>query len=152
MLLKIFAKCLQFPQKVAQLDNPSTLNHTREPFTGIIIRNSNKHTLSDSGTLKHRSISNQLNYPNERIVRSIADLFLAIVAFTFILCGMSANHLHLPSSDPQTRGMISKMAEQEASSKQSCRASRQLRMAMVPFIPGPGGKEILTLGMIDIKP
>jgi len=42
-----------------------------------------------------------------------------------------------PSSDPHTRGIISNMAEQDASSKQSWRASRQLRMATAVFTFGP---------------
>jgi hypothetical protein len=42
-----------------------------------------------------------------------------------------------PNSEPHTRGIISSMAEQGASSKHSCRASRQFRMATAVFTLGP---------------
>jgi hypothetical protein len=42
-----------------------------------------------------------------------------------------------PNSDPHTRGIISSMAEQGASSKHSCRASRQLRIATAVLTLGP---------------
>jgi len=42
-----------------------------------------------------------------------------------------------PSSDPHTRGMISKIAEQDVSSKHNCRASRHLRIATAVLTLGP---------------
>jgi hypothetical protein len=50
---------------------------------------------------------------------------------------MTRTQHYSPSSDPHTRGMISNMAEQDASSKQSWRASRHLRMATAVFTLGP---------------
>lgn len=45
--------------------------------------------------------------------------------------------MYSPTSGPQTLGIISKMAEQEASSKQNCLARRQFKMATVVFVLGP---------------
>lgn len=50
--------------------------------------------------------------------------------------------VHLPSSGPQTRGMISKMAEHDASSKHNWRASKQFSIAIAVFIFGPANKTL----------
>ena len=57
---------------------------------------------------------------------------------------------NLPSSDPHTRGIISKMAEQDASSKHSCRASRHLRIATAVFTLGPKNRKIRPSESIKI--
>jgi hypothetical protein len=54
----------------------------------------------------------------------------------------SDQECYSPSSDPHTRGIISKMAEQDASSKHSCRASRHLRIATAVLTLGPKNREI----------
>ena len=59
---------------------------------------------------------------------------------------MTRTQHYSPSSDPHTRGMISNMAEQDASSKQSWRASRHLRMATAVFTFGPKKRKILCSG------
>lgn len=46
----------------------------------------------------------------------------------------------LPSSGPQTLGIISRMVAQEASSKHSCRASKQFKIAIAVFVFGPEKK------------
>lgn len=42
-----------------------------------------------------------------------------------------------PNSGPQTRGIISKMALQDESSKHNCRANRQFKIAIGAFISDP---------------
>lgn len=51
----------------------------------------------------------------------------------------------LPSSGPQTLGIISTMAAQEASSKHSCRASKQFKIATAVFVFGPESKKSLFI-------
>ena len=43
----------------------------------------------------------------------------------------------LPGTGPQTRGIISKMAEQDGSSKHNCRANIQLSIAIAALIFDP---------------
>lgn len=47
------------------------------------------------------------------------------------------NDEYSPSSGPQTRGIISRMALQDGSSKHNCRANRQLRIATAVLTFGP---------------
>jgi hypothetical protein len=55
---------------------------------------------------------------------------------------VTRNDNYSPSSDPHTRGIISKIAEQDASSKHSCRASRHLRIATAVLTLGPKNRKI----------
>lgn len=51
----------------------------------------------------------------------------------------------VPNSGPQTLGIISRIAEQEGSSKHSCRANKQFNIAIVVFVLGPETRAIINL-------
>lgn len=45
--------------------------------------------------------------------------------------------MHLPGTGPHTRGIISKMAEHDGSSKHNCLASMQFKIAIAVLMFGP---------------
>lgn len=49
-----------------------------------------------------------------------------------------------PNSGPQTRGIISKIALQDESSKHNCLANRQFKIAIGVFISDPVNKQKLN--------
>lgn len=57
--------------------------------------------------------------------------------YTLLRLGIEIWDSDLPNSGPQTRGIISRIAEHEESSKQNCLANRQLRIAIVVLILEP---------------
>jgi len=82
-------------------------------------------------------ITEQL-YETENSLLSVILLYVRSKYF-------AETHYYLPTSGPQTRGIISSMAEHELSLKQSWRAVMQLRIATVGFVFDPGIKEIYVL-------
>ena len=55
-----------------------------------------------------------------------------------------------PSSDPHTRGIISRIAEHDVSSKHNWRASRHLRIATAVLTLGPKNRKIRNTESIKI--
>lgn len=53
---------------------------------------------------------------------------------------MQNKKMYSPNSGPQTLGIISRIAEQEASSKHNCLANKQFSIAIVFFMLGPETK------------
>lgn len=52
---------------------------------------------------------------------------------------MSSARCKLPGTGPQTRGIISRIAEHDGSSKHNCRARMQFNIAIAIFTFGPKG-------------